>query len=207
MTVHGRTIQRTFFDCFRFIEPNCKDISQRLVNDGGFGLKTDIFISSLTSQHTRKILRLAALFHDSGKLMGREGHIERSADMAEKALLSSQLWNVTYDEIQLIKVLILHNDVIGQYFKGRSVMTAQELISQLDQAYQVLHNQVVALKINKIDFCKLMFSLWIADASTLSIVNKTRAQHYRPLFEKMDDLDFINLKELIAAKSAFARII
>ena len=72
---------------------------------------------------------------------------------------------------------------------------------ELEQKLRERHS-TLSLKLSEVDFRKLAFALWIADASTLAAVNKKNRAVYRPLFEKLDQLNFMGLSEIIAAKKA-----
>ena len=171
-------------------------------NFGGFGLNTSITVQNLSQPQIRKILRIAALFHDSGKTLGRDGHIERSAEIAVRELYKDkERWNVSNEEILLIKHLILSNDLFGLYLRGSSRMSSQELQTALQNAYQSLQKDG-KVDISENDFRKLLFTLWIADSSTLTVVNRRTAYLYEPLHQELDTLDYGSLDRLHALKSA-----
>ena len=155
-------------------------------NFGGFGLNTHLTIAGMSTFRIRKILRIAALFHDSGKIHGRAGHIEGSAEIAVQSLSKAkEIWNVNDEEIQLIKQLIINNDLFGQFLKGRSEIDHRQLLAAISKAYASQ-----PLPVSEVDFRKLMFALWIADASTLKVVNHERGHLYRPLHRDLDTLDY-----------------
>ncbi len=173
---------------------------------GGFGLNTDVTVSGMGQPQVRKVLRLAALFHDAGKVSGREGHIERSAEMAVKELYKAKdKWDVTDEEILLIKHLILSNDLYGQYLRGSSTMKHVELLKLLDEAFNTMQKDDVPQKISPQGFRKLLLALWLADASTLSIVNKERGDLYRPLHKEIDDLDYATLERIYLVKDQISK--
>lgn len=83
------------------------------------------------------------------------------------------------------------------FLKGRSEMSIEQLKQGLFSSYHSLLNEVPNINLSEKDFRKLMFSLWIADASTLSIVNKKRRDFYIPLYQKIDTLDFDSLEKIV----------
>jgi hypothetical protein len=170
-------------------------------NFGGFGLNTSVHCNSLKPAQVKKVLRLVALFHDSGKTDGRKDHIGRSAEIAVKALSTAKdAWGVSDEEIVLIKHIILSNDLYGQYLKGSSKMSMPQLQEQLTIAYSNLQKEC-DLNITVAEFRKLMFAFWIADASTLKVVNRDRVDLYKPLFQEADKHDYDKLDGLENIKS------
>lgn len=173
---------------------------------GGFGLNTSITVQNMSSTQIKKVLRIAALFHDSGKTEGRDGHIKRSAANAETSLKQAKkLWDVTDDEIAIIKHIILSNDLFGKYFQRHSQMSFEDLQTALGKAYTAFQKDIKDLKISEGDFRKLLFTLWIADASTLSIVNKKKADLYKPLTKMLDSMDYMKLAEVQNIKDTLAK--
>lgn len=148
----------------------------------GFGVCT--FAMTLQSiEWVRKILRTAALLHDSGKLLYQEGiptfshnhHEQRSASYAGAVLRShSEQLDLSTWEIALIETLIQYKDFFGEYLQEKiSFERLQHIIADGFQQWQdkVPEEQKgLAENLCFIDFVKLHFSLYLADASTLKKV-------------------------------------
>ncbi|MBS0620907.1 MAG: HD domain-containing protein [Verrucomicrobia bacterium] len=160
---------------------------------GGFGLKSEIGISTLPMETVKKVLRISALFHDIGKMYGRKGHITNSARIAGHTLPS---WGLNKLEITLIQNIIAYNDFFGSYLARRSCMTFPELLARLSKGYERLGQTELAER----DYRKMLFSLWIADASTLRVVNSERRHLYHPIFERLDELNYETLEEILQLK-------
>lgn len=136
-----------------------------------FGLRTDIL------QEHKKHLRLAALLHDSGKLVFqgetptfvRDQHVPRSSEYA-RTLLKEQkaLFGIDDDDIELIASLILYNDLFGRYFKGH--ISYEQLEVEIRTAFDALPASFKNTKASEKLYHELLFTLYLADASTLSIV-------------------------------------
>ena len=160
---------------------------------GGFGLKTELTLQGLSIAQIRKVLRLAALFHDSGKIHGRKGHIAGSAQIARMEFEKDPAArDLSPDELLLIESLILNNDAFGEYYMGK--IDIDDLQHHLHKSYQSLKFKTV--KLSEVHYRKLLFALWIADASTLTTVSRKNQYLYGPLSQNLDQLDFIKLSEI-----------
>jgi hypothetical protein len=172
-------------------------------NLGGFELNTSLTIETLKPAQIKKVLRIAALFHNAGVEEGDRDEIERSAENAGRALSEAKdIWNVAAEEIGLIRHLILSNNIYGLYLRRSSKMSFQKFQQKLSVAYQNLQKESALITISEAGFRKLMFALWMASVSTSSVVNRETAHLYRPLYQELDTLNYEKLGHLYQLKES-----
>ena len=141
---------------------------------GGFGLRTDgITVAGWDPAEVRKVLRLAALYHDSGKAAPesascvRKGHEERSAACVRTALAP----HLPRDHVEIVAALIEINSLFGACFMKK--IRPKEVYAKLDRAYEGLGKK----SISREDFIKLAWILYLADASTLPQLYENRGMY------------------------------
>lgn len=168
---------------------------------GGFGLKDDLLLQSRSPTSTRLILRFAALFHDVGKRVTYSiKHIDESCKIARKALTPFvETGDLESDELDLITSIILSNNIFGTYFTSNRPDAFEKLEKHFWYAHEACSEQELQTSIASEDYLLLLFSLWIADASTLKAVNETHREIYYYLFQNMTTIDLERIK---AAKHA-----
>ncbi len=159
---------------------------------GGLGLNTS-FSSQMPLPYQRKILRLAALFHDIGKLADAPlaDHIQHSVEKASVILKNyPRFYGITLRDIPLILTLIQHNDIFGRYTHPRSSLTLSVVKDTLVNLHTCLQQQKI--EITYPEFCQLLLSLYLADASTLKAVQKHKA-FYQDLQSQLSSLNYEDL--------------
>lgn len=145
---------------------------------GGFGLRTDgIAVAGWNPAEVRKVLRLAALYHDSGKATEestsceREGHEERSAACVRTALAR----HLPQDQVDIVAKLIEINSLFGACFLKK--IRPHEVYAKLNEAYEGLRKKSIVRE----DFIKLAWILYLADASTLPQLYENRGMYEHSL--------------------------
>lgn len=159
---------------------------------GGLGLNTS-FSSKMPLPYQRKILRLAALFHDIGKLTDAPlaDHIQHSVEKASAILKNyHRFYGITLNDIPLILTLIQHNDIFGHYTHSKSLLTLSAVKDTLVRLHAHLQQQKI--EITYPEFCQLLLSLYLADASTLKVVQRHKAL-YQNLYSDLAFLDYEHL--------------
>ena len=199
---------------------------------GGVGLKTDdLKLTSIDLGVARKISQLALFFHDTGKstelyqetkgmqsfetklsgyfndfLKNLESkqliyHQERSAYIARR-YLGMQKCLSPFD-VDLITAIILHHDIFGKLIRQK--ISVDGFGSQVKDIVGKLREQYGEGVINLQDFTRLLYSVYLADASTLKVVQRHKRKHldcYSSLqggvgFDQMVDL----LRQLIPGET------
>ena len=170
---------------------------------GGFGLHTRLALTAIDQEKTRRLLRLAAMYHYVGRLPlegEKQGSlVERSAKIAVSEMQKRmKLQGISHVDAVLVSLLILHHQHFGEFLKGK--ISLEQLEQRLTAAYKEIPLDVAP---TKADFTKMLWALFTARASTLRKVQEM-GQHYQTYldFEKLDCtmLNWINdLREQIRA--------
>lgn len=154
---------------------------------GGFGLTTAIVgAPDDCNILIRKSLRIAALFHDIGKQEGPYDHIEKSAKKAGDELSKNpQQYGIEVEDIPLITALIRDNDLFYKFTGRDSTMRIEDVGSELQKSHAASKSNI-AFEV----YCRMLLNLYLADSSTLTVVQKRRAI-YRTYITS--DICFTNL--------------
>jgi hypothetical protein len=146
-------------------------------NELAFGLYTDVEIKDWKPEEVRRVLRLAALLHDSGKKEGCDAnHVLRSSGRAERLLMKCKHYlGIRKREIPVILALIEDNDRFGLYLQG--LISKDEIFQRKEPPF------------NRNEWGRLLFTLFMADASTLKVVSAKR-ELYMSLRKQLNTLDF-----------------
>lgn len=78
-------------------------------------------------------------------------------------------------------------------------MNFDELKGALKKAYDDLHTE----SLTELEFYRLLFALFLAEASTLRVVNQERAHLFRPIY---DQLPTITLQDIHHLKSSISEM-
>ncbi len=144
---------------------------------GGFGLHTDFIGTS----RRRKILRIAALLCNTGKL---------ELLQAEKILKKRfQFLGIDLEDIPLIISLIEHHDIFGRFTHSNSQLSIQDIKKLCDVDI----------------YCQILLSLYLAIASTRHAVQQRR-HIYQPILENINNLDFETFDWLIDLREKLQNI-
>lgn len=153
---------------------------------GSLGLFTQICRDSKENKKLALYLRLAALFHDSGKVIDRgPEHTNHSIQIARTNLSQNQLeYDLSNDEIEVVLVLIRYNDVFARYTHPKSKLQLKDITSHTRKIYKdYIENRV---SINYHTFMRMLLSLYLADATTVGAV-KQSIQIYKSIYDDLSD--------------------
>lgn len=104
-------------------------------------------------------------------------HVFASLLIARRALLIKQEdLELSNDDIDLISMIIVHNDLFGEFFQNH--ITLETLQSRVKGAFDCL-KQLPEFKLSESEFIQILYSVYFADAGTVSTVRR----NFSPLTE------------------------
>lgn len=104
-------------------------------------------------------------------------HVFASLLIARRALLLQQEGlQISHDDIDLISMIIVHNDLFGRYFQHR--IDFEKLQATIQEAFARVQ-QLPEFQLSEIEFIQMLYSVYFADAGTVSDVRR----NFGPLIE------------------------
>ncbi|MBS0604189.1 MAG: dual specificity protein phosphatase family protein [Verrucomicrobia bacterium] len=166
-----------------------------------FGINTAFKVSTLWPAQVKKLLRIAALFLSSHPTDPR---------LAEKAAFeilsaSPKVWDVSEEEIIIIRHLLLNRGLYAQYFQQEGGISFTQLKEALTDSFTAFRQENKSPKMDEWDFRKLLFSLFLAEAGAKPYFNREKAHFFKPVHQDFATMDFEKMGEIYRIKDALSK--